>query len=71
VWYVVGIAIPSVAALAGWFGYLLFCRFLVKHTNSSASLKDAAVAARAYRSAGFAQLGQAFGRILRLPRGSG
>jgi hypothetical protein len=45
--------IPRLAAspLLAWLAYLRFCRFVVTHTNSSASLKAAAVAARAFRSA--------------------
>lgn len=63
------VAVPSTAALLGWVYYLRFCRFLVKYTKQSSSLKDAATAARAYRATGFAQLGQALARMLRLPRG--
>ena len=44
----VSVAIPCVTALVRWTCYLRFCRFLVRETKSSASLKDAAIAARAF-----------------------
>jgi hypothetical protein len=70
VWIVaIAVAIPSVVGLVRWLRYLSFCRFLVKHTNSSASLKDAAIAAKAYRAPDLAQLGQVVCRMLKLPRG--
>ncbi len=68
---VIAVSIPSFMALVAWVCYLRFCRFVIKHTNDPASLRDVAIAARAYRAAGFAQLGQALGRMVRLPRGSG
>jgi len=51
---VVFIFLASVAAmlryLVSWIVYMRFCRFLVTNTKSSASLKDAAVAAEAFRN---------------------
>lgn len=67
---VLTVAVSSLAALLRWISYLLFCWHVVKRTNSSASLRDAAIAARAYRSASYEQLGQAVARMLRLPGGS-
>jgi hypothetical protein len=71
VWvFVIALAVPSVMALLGWIWYLNFCRFLVKRTNSSASLRDAAIAAKAYKAADVAQLGHAVSRMLKSPKGS-
>lgn len=52
----------AVTSLVGWIGYLLFLRFLVKHTNDPASLRDAAVAAKAFRTAGVSLLAAALMR---------
>ena len=38
----------STAAVLCWISYLIFCGWLVKHTGRSESLRDAAVAARAF-----------------------
>jgi hypothetical protein len=59
-------AILAVTSLAGWIAYLLFCKFLVKHTNDSTSLRDAAVAAKAFRAAAPAAIAQAAARLVTL-----
>jgi hypothetical protein len=55
-------AILAGASLLAWIAYLHFCRFLVKFTNSSASLRDAAVAAKVFRAAGPAAMAKVIGR---------
>ena len=47
-----------------WVAYLLFCYRLVIRTSDSASLKHAAVAARAFGSAAPAAIAQAVTRLL-------
>jgi hypothetical protein len=45
------VLVPAVAAAAlvvCWLAYLLFCRWLVRHTDDPASLEHAATAARAF-----------------------
>jgi hypothetical protein len=50
--------------LLAWVCYLLFCLFLVKYTKTSSSLKDAAVAARAFRAPGPGVVAQMVARVL-------
>jgi hypothetical protein len=58
--------VVAVIPLLAWIAYLLFCCFLVNKTNDPASLKHAAVAARAFRGAAPAALAQALGKVLTL-----
>lgn len=60
---VVLVAVLAVTSLLAWIAYLRFCRFLVKYTKGSSCLKDAAVAARAFRAAGPAAVAQAAARV--------
>jgi len=62
------VAIVAVTSFASWIAYLLFCRFLVLHTNDPASLRHAAAAARAFRSGVPSALVQAAARIAALLR---
>lgn len=48
-WVIGGGAIVAAAGLLRWVAWLLFCRWLVSETGDSASLRDAARAARGYR----------------------
>jgi hypothetical protein len=59
-------AILAVTSLASWIAYLVFCKFLVTHTNDSTSLRDAAVAAKAFRAAAPAAIAQAVARLVTL-----
>ncbi len=54
----------AVTSLLAWLAYLLFCYRLVIRTSDSASLKHAAVAARAFGSAAPAAIAQAVTRLL-------
>jgi hypothetical protein len=58
----------SVSSLLSWISYLRFCRWLVSQSKDPASLRDAAVAARAFRPSssalaqGLARLASTLGR---------
>jgi hypothetical protein len=54
------VAFGAVRCLA----YLSFCRFLVRQTKNSASLRDAAIAAKAFRAAAAAAVAQMASKIL-------
>jgi hypothetical protein len=58
------LAVAAICPLLAWVAYLLFCWSLVKRTNSSSSLKDAAVAARAFRAAGLMSVAQVVARAI-------
>jgi hypothetical protein len=60
------VAVLAVTSLLAWIAYLLFCRYLVNKTNDPASLKHAAVAAKAFRVGAPAAFAQALGRLLTL-----
>lgn len=62
---VVATTIIAITSLVGWLAYLRFCRFLVKHTNDSSSLRDAAVAAKGFRGAAPSAVAQAVARLIR------
>jgi hypothetical protein len=61
---VVPVVVLAVTSLLAWISYLAFCRFLVNKTNDPASLKYAAVAARAFPH----MLGKQSGRFPGHPR---
>lgn len=44
----VPVIVLAVTSLLGWIAYLIFCRYLVSTTKDPASLKYAAIAARAF-----------------------
>jgi hypothetical protein len=48
---VVVAAITSVAVLAGFISFLMFCAFVVRRTGSTTGLRDVAIAVRAFRIA--------------------
>ena len=63
------LVIPLVLAsipLAAWISSLLFCRFLVKRTNSAESLKYAAMPPGGFRAGAPAVLVQALAKLLTL-----
>jgi hypothetical protein len=65
-------AVFAVSSLLSWISYLRFCRWLVGQSKDPASLRDAAIAARAFRSSPSSALGQGLARIasaLRRPDG--
>jgi hypothetical protein len=65
---VAAMAILAVTSLTGWIVYLRFCRFLVSHTNDSSSLRDAAIAAKAFRGAAPSAVAQVVAKMVALIR---
>jgi len=61
-------AIPAASPLLARLACLRFCRFAVTRANSSANLKDAAVAARAFRSSAPAAVAEILSRLFALLR---
>lgn len=58
------VAAAAVCPLLAWVAYLRFLRFLVKYTQSSSCLEDAAVATRAFGAAGLASAAQVAAKAL-------
>jgi hypothetical protein len=56
-------AVFAVSSLCSWIAYLMFCRWLVEQSKDSSSLRDAAIAAKAFRAAAPAAIARSVAKL--------
>lgn len=66
---IAAVIVVTAVPFLSWVAYLLFCCWLVGKSKDPASLRDAAVAARAFRVAGPSAALSAFAKLVGLMKG--